>query len=283
MTPIFIICQHRTGSTLLKNILHAHSNVHMAFDEMNIFERLKKNSLDRLVGNQIKTSTDFVNALQNKKIYGTFWTDFEKTGIDLINLKKKIDTHVELNIKTIIVSVLEILKEKSNRNVVGVKYPVHFSKVDFLFKQFPESRIVFLTRNPKSIIASKLKDPATKMRKKKSILHTFIIHYFTLFYFCWDFRKSLKMYRKNKSKLFKLSYESLLLDPKKKIKALCEFCNLDYTDEMLKVTGKQSSHSTNNEIGLKLDSINKYKFSLSLFDQWLIDLMTLQSYKKFSS
>lgn len=281
MTSIFIISQHRTGSTLLKNMLDAHSNVTMAFDEMNLFEFRRSNSLDKLIHTEVNTPEELIKAIKEKKIYGTFWKDFQKSNIDLTELKNKLEQE-EFNLKNILKSILSFLSLNNNTNYSGIKYPVHFSEGEVLKKWFPNSKIIFLTRNPKAIIASKLNDPATKKRKSKSLIHRFLIHYFTLIYFAFEYNKSEKFWSKNKSFLFKLTYEELVQNQNETLSKLCQFCNLEFEQEMCSVNGKESSynHNTINEVVTK--SLDKYKTILSTFDQWLIQIITNKSLKKLT-
>ena len=136
MKNIFILSQHRTGSTLLKNILNSHPNVHIAFDEMNIFDPFKKNTLDKLLNSKIKTSNDLIGAIKKKQIYGTFWSDFEKSGIDLDIFKDEIDKHHKFNLVSILFAVLTMLRKINKTEIVGIKYPIHYSKLDFLIDNF---------------------------------------------------------------------------------------------------------------------------------------------------
>lgn len=282
MSHIFIISQHRTGSTLLKNMLNAHSDVVMAFDEMNLYEYGRKNTLDKVVNSKIFTVEDLIEALRNKEVYGTFWKDFEKSGIKWEELNVALKKE-KFSVKHIIKVVLKLLATKHNSSYSGVKYPVHFSKIKKLKEWFPQSKIIFLTRNPKAIIASKLNDPATKKRKGKSLLHRVFVHYFTLLYFAFEYRKSAQCWRKHKNDCFKITYEELVQFQEKALKQICDFCEIEYEEGMISVSGKESSFEQKKLNKPVTDSLTKYKEVLSLFDQWLIDRITIRSYNKFNS
>jgi len=280
MNTIFIIGQHRTGSTLLKNMLDAHSQIDMAFDEMNLFEPFRNNTLDKYLGKTKLTPAEFIEMLRKKKIYGTFWREFEKSGIsnkELLNLLGRFELLDETKVLT---AVLQLLKEKNNCKISGIKYPVHFRKVSYLLKDFPGSKIIFLTRNPKAIVASKINDPATKQRKGKSKLYGFLIHYFTLLYFCFEFNSSIKTYFQNKAHLYLVTYEDLVKNQQQTIQHICNFCGIEFEENMLKVSGKESSYNKNSSQALHNKSLQKYKEVLSPFDRKLIDFITLRNYKK---
>ncbi|MDA3820129.1 MAG: sulfotransferase [Candidatus Delongbacteria bacterium] len=280
MNIIFIIGQHRTGSTLLKNILDTHSQITMAFDEMNLFEPFRKNTLDKLFKKMEPTPTVFIDLLKSKKIYGTFWKDFEKSNISYEELLSELEKYETLNEVIILEMILELLRKKNNSKLEGIKYPVHFRKISYLLKNFPKAKIIFLTRNPKAIIASKINDPATKKRKQNAKFKSVLIHYFTLFYFCLEFNSSVKTYFKNKNNLHLVTYENLVQDKEHTVKYICDFCEVEFKKNMLDVSGKESSFENKQSKTMHRKSLEKYRDVLSSFDQKLIDLITWRFNKK---
>ncbi len=280
MADIFIVSQHRTGSTLLRNMLNAHSEISIAFDEMNIFEPLRKNTLGNLLVNKIHTPEALIEAIEEKRIYGTFWQKFENSGIDKNLLLDALKKESVLNVQIVLKVLLALLCDKYKTMHSGAKYPVHFAKSKLLKQWFPSSKMIFLTRNPKAIIASKINDPATIKRKQKSFIHRFTIHYVTLIYFCFEYRASVKVYLENKEDFFKICYEDLVVEQHTTLNQLCQFCGVDFEENMLNVSGKTSSYHDSETNRPITTSVEKYKTVLSKFDQFLIGLLTMQSYKK---
>ena len=273
MNFIFIVGQHRTGSTLLKNMLNAHSEVSMAFDEMNLFEPLRTNTLNMFLN---KGEEHIIDLIKSKKVYGTFWQEFEKSGISYESLQNQLASCSDVNARNVISAVLEQLRINNRTLFSGVKYPLHIGKAPILKKWFPESKILFLTRNPKAVIASKLNDPASKKRKKKSMVHRFAIHYFTLFYFAFEYRKSVKIYFSNQDNFHLVTYENLVTQKKAVLKSICDFCEIDFENEMLNANGKESSFRQVR----KPEFPKKYKIVLNRFDIALINMLTKKSHNK---
>ena len=275
MKPIFIISQHRTGSTLLKNILNAHTSVVMAFDEMNIYEPYRKNTLDKLIPKYLKSPNDLMTAIDEKQIYGTFWKEFNKSKIDKLKFVKSLNESELFDEMEILRQVLINLRGSNINIIPGVKYPVHFSKINKLKAAFNDCRIIFLTRNPKAIIASKLNDPATLKRKNKSFIHSLFIHYFTILYFCLEYNQTIKLYLKYSVHSFQISYEELIKS-ENSVERICEYLDIDFEKEMLNINGKKSSYERGEIAKPKffLSSIDKYKEILSPFDSWLISILT---------
>lgn len=280
MTYIFIIGQHRTGSTLLKNIFDTNSEVTMAFDEMNLFEPYRKNTLDKFFKRTEVTPNQIITLIKERKIYGTFWQEFEKSGIKLENLKEHLDKNTLINSSSVLTVILQLLRIKNNTRLSGVKYPIHFRRIEYIFENWPESKVVFLTRNPQAIIASKLNDTATRKRKAKSLFHRLFIHYFTLLYSSIEYGYSIKSFFKYKKQLKLVTYEKLVSNQRETIIDLCNWIGLSFEKKMLDVSGKPSSHFSYDKNVVHVGSIDKYKDILTSFDSYFISLLTDSSYKK---
>lgn len=277
---MFIVGQHRTGSTLLKNILNAHSEITMAHDEMNLYEPFRNNTLERLVDNDSLTAEEVTGLIANKKIYGTFWQEFAKSGISLESLRKKLQDKEVIKSQSMIQSVLELIVEQSDSRYSGVKYPVQVSKVSYIAKHFPEAKVIFLSRHPAAIIASKINDEATQKRKEKSWLHRFSIHYSTLLYFIIEYRISVDTYFKNSNNLYLVLYEELVTDKQKTVHSLCAWLGISFEEGMLQVSGKSSSHNVKESGSVYRASLERYKEVLNSFDRFIIRLFTSNHLKR---
>src|SRR5690554_2023285 len=136
MTDLFIVAQHRTGSTLLKNMLDAHPAVCMAFDEMNLFEPLRDNTLDRLMEKGTCSAQAVVDAVYAGQVYGTFWQKFPESGIQREALLTALKEEPELSPDAVIRQVLKLLRSHGEVSHAGVKYPVHVSRLSWLLQHF---------------------------------------------------------------------------------------------------------------------------------------------------
>ncbi|MDC0362100.1 sulfotransferase [Halioglobus sp.] len=279
MADLFIIAQHRTGSTLLKNMLDAHPAIIMAFDEMNLFEPLRNNTLDRLIYKGVDTPDGVVDAIYAGQVYGTFWKRFSESGIDRKALLEAFGKKTSLAADDVLRQILRLQKERGGVNHSGAKYPVHVARLDWLLQHFPRSRVLFLFRNPLDVVASKVNDEATRTRKQKSLIYQFGIHYFTLFYFCLEFRRACRVYQMHRGDVLMVQYESLVRAPEEVLRGICEYLGVCFHPAMLFATGKNSSY-TGHAFGAPVsDSIDRYQDRLSKFDQWLIRLFTQKLYK----
>jgi hypothetical protein len=284
--PVFIVGLHRTGSTFLKNILNASSSVAMATDEMHLSSPWRKTIEDdiRRFGDlQEDVNLDaFMDYLYSGKPYGTFWLDYPGLGIPETTVTERVKES-DRSLRSIISIILDEYRLKEGKARVGVKYPVHFSRIKMLRNWFPDSKIVFLTRDARAICASKLSDEATKRRKSQGLIRCFFIHYATLLFFVIEYIWSSRIYRKWREdlRIYLVRYEDLANDPKAVISDLCTFCNIQQSEEMLSVTGKVSSFNKKKHKGAHKDSMNKWKTQLCSFDKWLITVLTKRSMRRF--
>lgn len=282
MADLFILAQHRTGSTLLKNMLDAHPDVCMAFDEMNLFEPLRDNTLERLIDKGVNTPNALVGAIFSGQVHGTFWQKFQESKIERAALVNAFKNESILSADRVLRGILQLLREQGDVSHSGVKYPVHVSRAGWLHEHFPHSRVLFLFRNPMAVVASKINDEATRARKQKSFLHRFGIHYFTLFYFCMEFRKACKVYHANRRAVLKVCYEDLVSAPEETLRGICEYVGVNFHSAMLSATGKSSSYTGKAFSAPAVSSVDRYRERLSRFDLWLIRLLTGSPYKEIS-
>lgn len=252
----------------------------MAFDEMNVYEPFRKNTLDRLLSKEIESLDDFFVAIDKGLLYGAFWKKFYESGISPTQFRQYLDRSATLDEKAILSAVLELLRADAAVRNAGIKYPVHFSKLALLRSWFPEGKIIMLFRNPKAMIASKLNDSATAERKSRSLFHRVFIHYSTLLFFSLEFRRSVRVFLKHRTFIHKVHYESLVLSQKSTAMRICEFCGIRYEPKMLSVTGKDSSFGYSERGAICPATVDAYQHILSPFDQWLIDILTHRSYTK---
>src|SRR5690606_38232223 len=80
-SPIFVFCQHRTGSTLLRNMLDLHSDVAMTVDEMVVLNPWKKTIFNVVAKHDLKTDQGLRAALKRVyacEPYGAFWRYFDR-------------------------------------------------------------------------------------------------------------------------------------------------------------------------------------------------------------
>jgi hypothetical protein len=171
---------------------------------------------------------------------------------------------------------LEAYRKKEQKKRVGAKYPVHVSRLKLLFQWFPDAKIIFLIRDARAIITSKLNDEKTRERKSKKKILTPFIHYITLLFFIVDYIWAVLIFKKYKKhpNLCKIRYEDLVSAPERYVPQICAFCEIPFENSMSQAFGKPSSFSGKIAAGFDVNRIVQWKKNLSRFDFWLVTFLT---------
>lgn len=282
--PIFIVGLHRTGSTLLKNMLNLNRNIAMATDEMDFSD-----PWHRTFSDDFKEFDDLNNDWNVKKlvdfiytgnIHGTFWKEYGSLDISQKEIFERV-IKTDRSLKNIITILLDEYRLKEKKVRVGVKYPLHFSRINILCDWYPDCKIIFLTRDPRAICASKVNDEETRRRKKKLRLLSPFIHYVTLLFFILEYNWSARVYQKykNHSNFYKIRYEDLIINPDNYIKEICDFCEVGFYKNMLNAFGKPSSFTGKIKKGVNVSRVFRWEKRLHKFDKCLITFLTKKSMK----
>ena len=254
----------------------------MAHDEMHFLTPWHKDFFDyfKRAGN-LKNDVNlskFLQTLFSGKPYGSFWRELKKTKIDEDKTYKRIFSSGR-RIQDILNIILEELALSEGKSRFGVKYPLHFSKLDTIYKYWPDSKIIHLVRDSRANCASKVKDEATKLRKNKYKIFKHFIHIGTLLFFIFEYNWSYKIHMKNKNRnnYILIRFEDILEFPEPTIKKLCNFCEIEFNPFMMFPCGKASSHDNKIRQGFDKSLINKWRFHQSGNDTSLITLFTRKS------
>ena len=283
--PVFIIGLHRTGSTLLKEVINQNPSIAMATDEIHLKTPWYKDFFNyaekygNLKNNQI--INDFVDFLLDGNLQGSFWKELKNTNIDENRVRQRI-LNSNRSYKSLVTIIMEEYAFSEGKVRYGSKYPVHFSKVQLLEDWYPDCKIIHITRDPRAICASKVNDRATNNRKKSSPFFSPLIHYGTILFFVFEYYWSSKIHSSWSSNpnYMKIRYEDLVVNPKKTIESICDFTEIDFSMTMLNASGKSSSHKKKEKSGFDITRVYKWKKILTIFEKSLITSLTINSMKR---
>lgn len=191
---IFIVGLPRSGTTLLHQIISAHSKVFGA-GELNIIS----NTFEKFI-----KDNNFLNLLSNNKLF-----------------KKDIYQEISNNI-------LKQFKQLNDEKIILDKLPNNFKWIGFIKIFFPNSRIIHCKRNTKdtalSIYNNMFEGNAIPWAYNENNLIKFIELYKDLLIF-W--------HNKVPNFIYDCNYEEITNDPKKIIKEILGFCNLKFEDDCI--------------------------------------------------
>lgn len=282
--PVFIICQHRTGSTMLKNLLDAHPDLAMISEEMDVSNPWRR-GLDWHEKKFRKERERLFATLYEGKLHGTF---FQKKQLDFYGIVKNDlmadDKNLPVGWQRLFDNILRRCLHNLGKPRIGVKFPLHWSRLDSLRDIYPDSLIIFLTRDPRAMICSKLRHEATLRRRN---FFGFLIHYFTLGFFvveCWWLTATMNKWLPMKD-VTHVRYEDLVSDSSNEMRRVFSFLQLDpgRFDEINfgKVSGQPSSNLKALVFGISRSLNEAWRDELNRFDIALITFSLRRMMRRF--
>lgn len=231
---IYIICQHRSGSTWLLNAIGNHDGVYAFPEELNFclpFPYKKKS-----ISWQLKNKTLDIKTL--KKCRGSFWRQSEKYKYKPADVLKALEKAKLKKTNIIDTFLKEITKNSRNFNDnIVCKYPVH----PFYWKSLlnKKNTIIILHRDIGDVLISKLNDYISTSLRNNNFFKWLVYKNLILFSFVIE---NIYLYKqKDNSSIVFIKYEELLNREKTSIEALNKIIFSDFNIDFLDVSGKSSS------------------------------------------
>lgn len=153
--------------------------------------------------------------------------------------------------------------EDSRETIIGDKTPGHLYHITTLMKWFPEAKIIHTFRDPRAILASNWRRLLSQrnngvIHRLTNPLYTFIIVLYTTVTWMYATKLHYKYQSLYPSNYMLSRYEDLVLDPKAKVKRLCDFLEIEPSDDMLMPRKIHSSFSDRVEAGFDEDSLDRW-------------------------
>ncbi len=169
-----------------------------------------------------------------------------------------------------------------------VKFPVDVGHVAQLAKWFPDCKIIHITRDPRAMAMSKTNDPAgTAMKVRKHPRFSWVIRKAMVMFEIAQYRLTAKLHSQFKNlenyRLFR--YEDLLAEPEKTLRDLCQFIEVDFTENMLAPQKGQHEHQPSSLTGKQQKAFDataatRWQSVIPAIDKWLITTLTKGSMQK---
>lgn len=211
--PFFIVGVQRSGTTLLRLILNAHSQIAIP-EEASFLKPLLKTKWIRttISGNR---KNKLVNFLRENE-------QFNLWNFDREPLLSQIESKESTTIKEIMEIMYSSYATHENKSRWGDK-SLFFGAMDLIYEMFPNAKFIHIVRDGRDVFYS-----WRKMDPNKS--HP------TVMALDWKFKirfieKSMKNIPSSSMKIIR--YEDLLDKPEETLRAICEFLNIQFEEEML--------------------------------------------------
>ena len=217
--PIFIVGCERSGTTMLRLILHSHANIAIP-PQTKFIKKVYKRRL--FFGNLIKPKNrnkiiKWFSDNHNKK------TKIIDLGLDSNEIQNEILKSGN-SLGAILSTIFRLYSNLHNKSRWGDKHPYYIKYLDQLFKLFPDAQVIHIIRDGRDAVASLKSMPWWKNDSIYSML---------------NWREAIIKGRKaklkyNSNQFIEMRYEDIIEEPEKNIKTLCNFLEEEFSTKMLK-------------------------------------------------
>ena len=208
--PVFVSGLYRSGTTLLTLILDQSKELKMSYDTIHYLRFIHgKHSVNK---NSVKHILDDINTRIIKR-----WN----LKLDLDEILNKIITKNSFNHATLYCEIMRSFLKLSKEVRWGDKTNVCWESIPDFLKMFPRGKVIHIYRDPRDVLASykKFTNNPSNMYLDAVFASSAMFNYLNL--------------QENPSNVFILKYEDLVSAPEIYVKNICNFLNLQFTNEML--------------------------------------------------
>ncbi len=270
--PIFIVGCERSGTTMLRLILHSHANIAIPpqtkFIKKVYKRRLFFGNLSKL-NNRSKILKWFTENHNNK----TKIIDLDLDPSDIQNEIIKSGN----SLGSILSTIFKLYSKQNNKIRWGDKHPYYIKYLDQLFKLFPDAQVIHIVRDGRDAVASLKSMPWWKNDSIYSML---------------NWQEAIISGRKAKFKygsdqFIEIRYEDIIDDPEKNIEILCNFLDEEFSPKMLEfykiadtvVPDYKMEWHSDTKLNINSKKIGRWETDLEL---WESDLMNNKMEKELS-
>jgi hypothetical protein len=279
---IFIVGMPRTGTTLTRNILNCSKDIGIG-GESRFFEGTRRFGFETRPSfrKQIAQVGDIATDVGAKKVTdyiysirkNNFWGRIAKS-VDREEFLYKLLASSRSERSFLDLAMGFYANGKPFR---GEKTPAHVYCVPTLFEWFPNTKVIHMFRDPRAIYISQQK----KNQESNSSLTIPIVHHarivFELLestYIMIAWLRVIRLHYQYQQRYPKcyylLKYEDLISNPQTNSQKLCEFLEVDFTEEMLQQTVINSSFLPSNQAqGFDTQAIDRWrKYMHPIIKKW---------------
>ena len=288
MNPIFVVGGSRTGSELIRNILNTYSDIELLPEMALMYPRhlhrdfmsSAKHILKRLKDD--RAVEELVDLMYSKTLYGMFWKHVDGSmGIERGELMRRLLLS-DRTPRDILAILMEMCAESHGKSMFGAKFPVHIAYVSILREWFPGCKLIHTIRDPRASYASQARKREARWGLSIGRFWERLLQYIHINI---QFRSQARVHERLKSEgnYFLLRYEDVVRNPESVLRAACDFLEIEFKNEMLKPTLRNSSYGEINRVPGKIEvsSLYSWKDNISSVGSRLMMILNRRQMQSF--
>lgn len=227
--PFFVVGSGRSGTTLLRTLLAAHSR--MAVPPETHYMKW----IDRFGAQTMPAPRDF-DAFWAEL---TAWQRFRDLGLEPAVVLSCVDAAGPRDFRTIFAAMLHAYGEARGKQHIGEKTPGHSRYLTRIFEWFPDARIVVVRRDPRAVIASHMRAPWITDELRPGRRRAPFVRRLRAFHvaerarlWCETYTELLA-HAETDPRMHLVTYEALVRDPEGELRPICAFLGEPFEAAMI--------------------------------------------------
>lgn len=284
---IFIVGLGRTGSTLTRTILNTSPEVGIG-GESHYFRDLPRLGFqrERSMQRKLRKLGDISSEAGVEKIIDYLYSP-KKSHLAFWNFQNRSTSPQEFRRMLLETDrteraffALAMTIHAEGKRIKGEKTPAHIFCVPELLEWFPGGKVIHTFRDPRAIFSSREKKAARKqlpafntLIRKSGLLFDLLSSLHVILNWSRVSRLNRRYQERYPGKFYLLKYEDLICEPRSTIQALCQFLEIDFSEEMLQQTVVNSSFVQKGDVvqGFDTASIERWREQLHpLLHRWFL-------------
>jgi len=295
-TPIFVVGNVHSGTTMIQNILTRHPSIYSGRGESRFFYHLPiiRRKFPDLTDEQ--TLRNYITYLLKVVTVSYGKVNFDSTNGDTISLQ-------ELGIPTDAVNVLrqQVGATPKHSALFGLvanyvtgaaektrwleKTPAHLFSIEQILRVIPDARFIELVRDPRAILASK------KTRRTQAWLeqttqraHADLKGGYDPLWDTLGWRSAIQVgnaaHKKYPQQILRIQYENFVTAPEQETRRLCTFLGLEFDPNLLEIAWTNSTgNAAGKQQGIGAAAIDRWRTQLPVAAIGLCQWMAKQEMK----
>lgn len=238
--PIFIVGFARTGSTLLRGILHTHPALFAVLAEVHYVQEFAGK-----YGRRISNAREAAQTLIGHP-------KFLSQVVDPLLVREAFSSDEPVDLISFFKLFFGLVQQAHPGQRLVLKYPAMISELDLVLDIFPDVTIINTIRDPRAAIYSHRR----RWPRRRIWWHTV----------CWN--RAVQTAREWRARhcdvtFVDVCYEELVLDPEKVLRQLCAGIGIPFDEKMLQIDQTHPDHTKRDGENIRMRTFDK-----SRLDTW---------------